>query len=133
MIVYRIYKNLPRIQRFVQMLLCILYFPFDVNWCVSLNITLYMHLFAFGDRNLFVFRCKMRWYCKLNEHTQKYEKCLSSARLCDKKTSSQIQHISTSVCEVRRKNRMKCSSTLTINFQEDDLAHASSDVIFRFA
>lgn len=63
------------------MLLRILYFPFDVDWCVALNITLYVHLFAFCDRNLFVFRCKMCGYCELKEHTKRSQAQLTQHQL----------------------------------------------------
>lgn len=48
------------------MLLSILNFPFDVDWCVTLNIALNVHLFPLGNRNLLVFRCKMSRHCESN-------------------------------------------------------------------
>lgn len=46
----------PRVHRLVQMLLRVVDFPFDVNRSVALHVALDVHLFAFGDRYLLIFR-----------------------------------------------------------------------------
>lgn len=54
--------GVPRINRFIQMLLVVLQTPFDIDWYVTLDITLYVNLFTLDDEYLFIFGSEMGGY-----------------------------------------------------------------------